>query len=114
MYLSDEQWEEVLRFQGKPALDEEQLLSRYDLAIHMALSCFYGARLHFWPLLTIHEDLFQGYTWLPEGLIMTFDKSKIRGHSAGGNFSVIYILTCLQISTFGGVLELEISQLLGF
>lgn len=42
VYVSDEQWEEVLRFQGKPALDEEQLLSRYDLAIHMVTCALSG------------------------------------------------------------------------
>jgi hypothetical protein len=35
VYLSDDQWEQVLSFPGKPRLTEEELLGRYDLVIHM-------------------------------------------------------------------------------
>jgi len=35
VYLSDEQWEQVLKFPGKPAFTEEELFNRYDLVVHM-------------------------------------------------------------------------------
>lgn len=36
VYVSDEQWQQVLKYPGKPPFTEEELCSRYDLIIHMA------------------------------------------------------------------------------
>jgi hypothetical protein len=48
VYLSDEQWNEVLRLPGKPVLTEGQLLARYDLVIHM-VSCAFSSGYEWGP-----------------------------------------------------------------
>lgn len=42
VYLSDEQWKEVLALPGHAQLTEQQLFGRYDLVIHMVSCAFEG------------------------------------------------------------------------
>lgn len=42
VYLSDEQWQQVLTLPGHAALTEQQLFARYDLVIHMVSCAFDG------------------------------------------------------------------------
>jgi len=42
VYVSDEQWAQVLAPPGEKALTEDELIARYDLVIHMVTSAFSG------------------------------------------------------------------------
>merc|ERR1719355_310970 len=42
VYVSDEQWQQVLNYPGKPVFTEEQLVNRYDLVIHMVTCALEG------------------------------------------------------------------------
>jgi hypothetical protein len=42
VYLTDEQWSQVLTLPGKPALTEQMLFARYDLVLHLVSCAFEG------------------------------------------------------------------------
>jgi hypothetical protein len=42
VYLSDEQWSQVLTIPGKPTLTEQMLFARYDLVLHLVSCAFEG------------------------------------------------------------------------
>lgn len=48
VYLSEAQWQQVLKMPGKPALTEEELFARYDLVVHM-VSCATEGHYEFGP-----------------------------------------------------------------